>query len=51
MCACEKRDIISDFIDWCEKTERTEWMGYYTAKNKVLDEYFKEYKNNVVIHM
>ena len=38
----EEYKIIKAFIDWCEATERTEWMGYYNASERVLAHYFEE---------
>ena len=34
--------IIRDFIRWCEATERTEWIGYLHAFERVYAEYMKD---------
>ena len=35
--------LLLEFVKWCEKTERTEWMGYHGMAEKVIAE-FLEYK-------
>ncbi len=37
----EERIVLQEFIDWCVNTDRTEWLGYYEADKRVLEEYFK----------
>jgi hypothetical protein len=38
--------IIKEFIDWCENTERTEWLGYYNTFENVFKDYIR-YKHSL----
>jgi hypothetical protein len=35
-------EIIKNFIEWCEETNRTEWLGYYNTADRILETYFEE---------
>jgi hypothetical protein len=36
-----EKELLMEFVEWCEKNENTEWLGYYVRAEKVIDEFLK----------